>query len=132
MNPQTAADAYRSASIENAPPVKVVRLMYEGALRFIDQAGEMDPVDQAAEFVDRIDRARTVVAELRIALDPASDPELCERLSSLYLFIEERLNETLQTRDAADAAPARAVIETLLDGWRQIELEQTPAPGRQA
>ena len=38
MDSRTAAGAYREAAFENAPPIKIIRMLYSGALRYIDQA----------------------------------------------------------------------------------------------
>ena len=38
MLPNNPAQAYQSAAIENAPPLKVIRMLYAGALRFLGQA----------------------------------------------------------------------------------------------
>ena len=66
MDPRAAADAYRSSSIENAPPIKIVRLLYQGALRFLDQAAREDPSDPTSGFLNLIGRADAIITELRL------------------------------------------------------------------
>lgn len=50
MKQGNAAAAYKAARFENAPPLKLVQLMYEGALRFLDQAEAALAVPEVARF----------------------------------------------------------------------------------
>ncbi len=123
MNPgSAAAAAYKSARYESAPPLKLVQLMYEGALRFLEQAETALAAADGARFQERCLRAQAVVSELRLALDPQQAPELSESLSALYLFAEGEIRAAMAAESAAPLAPAREVLDTLLDGWRKLEV----------
>jgi flagellar protein FliS len=125
---RSAISAYRQATYEGAPPLKIVRLMYEGALRFLAQARALDPARQPAEFAGKLDRAVAVVEELRLSLDPAHAPELTRNLSSLYFFVEERIQAARAQRNAEPLSAAERVLTTLLEAWAGLELP--PAPPR--
>lgn len=127
MNPKSAAAAYREAALENAPPLKVVHLLYEGALRFIDQAVQVDPGTEPLAFQEKLGRADAVVSELRLSLDHGPAPELSERLDALYLFVEERLRTAILDRSTEPLPAARNVLETLLDGWKEVDLQSRGA-----
>lgn len=116
----SAADAYKQAALESAPPLKIVRLLYAGAIRFLDHAGRIDPLARPAEFNAKLARADAIVTELRCALDRNQAPELCERLERLYAFAEARISEAVLARSAAPIADARKVLATLLEGWEQV------------
>lgn len=122
MNPRNAASAYRESSIENAPPIKIVRMLYQGALRFLERAdaASVDPAD--AQFLYLVTRAESIVTELRIALEPAHAPQVAENLEQLYLFVEERLRHAVLTKSKAPLAEARAVLTNLLDAWQRVEV----------
>ena len=64
---RSAADAYKSSSVENAPGIKVIRMLYEGALRFLDRALALETDDP--QFGVWVTRADAVITELRLALD---------------------------------------------------------------
>jgi flagellar secretion chaperone FliS len=123
MKPRSSAAAYGASRIENAPPLELVRLMYEGALRFLDQAQSARDAAQAARFQERCLRAQSVVAELRLALDPAQAPELARDLAELYLFAEGEIRRAMAESSPEPLAPVREVLATLLDGWRRLEIE---------
>ena len=118
----SAAAAYREAHIHNAPPLKLVQMLYEGALRFLDQAETALGAADGARFQERCLRAVAIVAELRLALDPAQAPELAANLEALYLFAEEAIRNAMRTDASAPLEPARDVLRTLLDGWKRLEL----------
>jgi flagellar protein FliS len=128
MNAHSAAETYRRQSIENAPPVKVVQLLYAGALRFLDQALASEPADPA--FAAGIGRADEIVVELRLALDDSAAPELAGSLRQLYLYVEERLAEASVQRQHPPARVARDILARLQQGWLGLELA-APAGGPQ-
>ena len=130
MESRHAALAYKDASIESAPPIQIVRLLYQGALRFLDNAAETDPIAERARFDDALLRADAVVAELRLALEHEQAPELTEQLSRLYLFIEERIRAALRERSTQPIGEARAILARLNDAWSQLDVGAAADPQR--
>ncbi len=128
MDPRHVASAYKEACFEHAPPLKIVHMMYEGALRFIAQAERLDPQAAYRDFHDRLSRAEAVVSELRLCLDHTEALEIGRQLSTLYLFVEGKLREALLRKTCEPLVPAREVLETLLDGWKRIDLAGLEKP----
>lgn len=123
MNSHDAARAYTQHSIENAPPVKITRMLYEGAIRFIDRALLCEPSDPRSQYGHWIGRADAIVVELRCALDHDAGGSGSHDLERLYLYCEERMADAVARRDATPLHEARKVLATLLDGWRNIETQ---------
>ena len=123
MDSRTVRDAYRESTLETAPPIKVVRLLYEGALRFLDQAAAADPKDPHSRFVDGLTRADLIVTELRLSLEHQQAPQVAAGLEQLYLFTENRIQAALQQRDTAPIAEARDVLARLFDAWSQVAID---------
>jgi flagellar protein FliS len=117
-----AAAAYLAASLENAPPLKIVLELYKGALRALERARRMDPEVDRAAFVHELVRADRIVSELRFSIDPDPSPELAARLEGLYLFVESQVAEALAERSAEPLVSALAVLTRLNEGWRGIDL----------
>src|SRR5262245_18603067 len=123
-NPFSAASSvYRQVSFEAAPPLKIVHMMYEGALRFLGHAADIDPIRDCRAFSEKLRRASDVISELRLALEPSHSQDLCDKLTSLYLFVERRIQDALLERRVEPLADARLVLGTLLDGWKRVGLE---------
>jgi len=115
MKNRSAADVYKAASVETAPPLKLVHMLYEGALRFISRAEEAGV--QTKEAGAWIGRADAIIKELRISLDPTRDVEVCEQLEGLYLFCEEELSRAVRENDMAGLANATEILGILKDAW---------------
>lgn len=122
MQPHDATAAYREASLEHAPPIKIVRLLYQGALRNIEKARRALEQDEVAAFTDALHRADAIVAELRFCLDHSVAPDLAGQLESLYLFAEERLAFALGERRMDAADEAAQVLKRLLSAWSELEV----------
>jgi len=120
MDSRTVSDVYLESTLETAPPIKVVRLLYEGALRFLDQAAAADAKHPRSPFVDCLTRADLIVAELRLSLEHQQAPQVAADLERLYLFAEGRIQEALRLREHAPIAEARAVLVRLFDAWSQV------------
>lgn len=123
MNTEThsAAETYRRATIENAPPAKLIRLLYEGAIRFLMQAEDCLDEDPQEQFASLVGRADDIIVELRLCLDPAHAPQIAENLRSLYLYCESQLATGLVEREKSFLVRAREVLTTLLSAWREVE-----------
>jgi len=117
----SAASLYAQESIENAPPVKIVRIMYQGAIRFLDSASACDPCAPASKFQHWLARADEVVVELRLALEPGPAPEIARALSELYVFVEDAIRRARLEQSVEPLAPARTVLAKLLESWTAID-----------
>ncbi|MBI1379855.1 MAG: flagellar export chaperone FliS [Planctomycetaceae bacterium] len=127
MQPQDATAAYREASLENAPPIKIVRMLYQGALRNIEKSRRALEQEDQNQFVEGLHKTDAIVAELRFCLDHAAAPELSLQLESLYLFAEERLAVALEQRNIGPADEAGAVLRQLLSAWTSLEIDGATA-----
>ncbi len=118
---RSVADQYLEDAVENAPPVKLVRMLVEGAVRFLDRAIATDPKADRRSFVHWAKRADSIVIELRMALEPVEGSDLVPNLEKLYLFCEERVGQALAQDDPEPLREARKILAVLLDAWTRIE-----------
>lgn len=123
MNNRAAAEAYRNATFENAPPIKLVRLLYEGAIRFLETARNEDPKNPYSQFVDLCGKADAIVSELRLALDPEPNPGIAADLERLYLYVEDRIGIATLERSTEPLGESAQVLRTLLEAWNHVEVE---------
>jgi flagellar protein FliS len=116
-----AADQYLESAVESAPPVKLVRMLVEGAVRFLDRALAASPKTDRSAFVHWSTKADAIVIELRLSLIPIEGSDVAPNLEKLYLFCEERIGKALATDDHEPLREARKVLAVLLDAWMRIE-----------
>lgn len=118
MKNAQAAATYRLAQFESAPPVKIVQMLYSGAIRFLRLAKEMDP--SAQEYRDNIRRAEDIICELRASLNHEPNADLTANLERLYLFMQEQLGHAVLERDPQVIDATIEILTTLLDGWKEV------------
>lgn len=124
MDPRTAAAAYRMASIENAPPIKIVRMLYLGALRYLDNAAKEDPENPESRFLYWLGRTDAIVTELRLAIDKSQGGDVVENLEKLYIYCEDEIGKAGLERSTDRIAGIRRVLEVLLDAWQHVEIDE--------
>lgn len=123
-----AAEAYLTASVENAPPIKIVRMLYQGALRFLLQAEAEDPKDPHSNFIEHCGNADAIVAELRMSLrEDVGGEDVVEQLKGLYLFCEGEIGRAMLDRTTEPLPGTRAVLMKLLEAWQHVEVQGSRA-----
>lgn len=130
MRTQDAANTYRQESVENAPPIKILRMLCAGALRFMDRAAACDPQDPGSQFVHFVYKAEGIVTELRLTLDPEVAPEFVANMRELYLFVDAELQKALVERSVEPIVDARKVFARLAEAWSEIEVSGQPGGAR--
>ena len=116
------AAAYQSTSFEAAPPLKILRMLYAGALKFIDQARKMELPADNVKFNDRLQRAEAIVSELRCSLDATQAPELSNQLDSLYVYVASQIGEGVLEREKEPLDNAHKILSSLKEAWDQLEV----------
>src|SRR5437879_5517479 len=92
MNPQ-AAQNYLRTKVLTATPEQLQLMLYDGAIRFADQARPALLKQDFEGSYNAISRAQKIIAELSASLKHDVAPELCGKLSALYNFVYRKLIE---------------------------------------
>ena len=121
------AQAYYQTQIQSRSPLELVVMLYDGALRFLQQTIDaMESGDLVAKR-DSLSRSMAIVAELHGMLDLEQGGEVAASLDSLYTYMMERLTTANQQRDAAPVAEVMRLMSGLRDAWSQIAQAPPPA-----
>ena len=105
MNPQGAQN-YLRTRVFTATPEQLQMMLYDGAIRFSEQARPaLEKKDWEASY-NMISRAQKIITELTCTLKHEVAPELCGRLAALYSYVYRKLVEasTDHTIEALDDA----------------------------
>lgn len=94
---------------------ELVLMLYDGAIRFMDQAKEK--IGDAEARHNLLIRAQNVVLELLYALDRKSGGAVAENLAGLYTYTYQRLVEANVMGDAEKITEAREIIAKLREAW---------------
>lgn len=139
---------YQATAVTQADPVKLVEMMYEGAVRFMRIAQHCIEQGDMEGAHNGILRAYAIVAELMATLDFEQGGEIAARLEQCYDYVLHLLKEANIKKDPAMLKQAQEIIEPLLESWRDaftngagtaqpsasnaVDGAETPSSGRPA
>ncbi|MDP8224540.1 MAG: flagellar export chaperone FliS [Candidatus Lernaella stagnicola] len=112
--------SYRTTNVSTANRLKLLIMLYEGAIRFCSQAQQaMHNKDLAAKG-QAISKSLAIINELRSTLDHSQAPELSQNLERLYDFINDRLIKANIGNDIGALMEAMKVIKILYSAWTDL------------
>ena len=119
VNTRHGLAAYNRGQVGSADPLRIVVLLYEGAIRFLGQAKER--FDDPATRGMALGRAHRIVSELLAALDYEKGGEIATNLDSIYHYLLDEI-----TRANVECSPKNLdrmceILRDLLSGWTSIE-----------
>ena len=121
IHTQTVHAAYQTGQISSAGPLRIIILLYEGALRFSRQA--LDQFGDPASRGQALGRAHRIISELMAALDHEHGNEIAENLDDLYGYMLDSLITANVSGDQKALQSVINVLNTLLPAWREIECQ---------
>jgi len=92
MNNQ-AAQNYLRTKVFTATPEQLQLMLYDGAIRFAEQAKVALEKKDYENSYNGLSRAQKIITELASSLKREVAPELCDKLAGLYNFIYRKLLE---------------------------------------
>ncbi|MBI5575340.1 MAG: flagellar export chaperone FliS [Deltaproteobacteria bacterium] len=120
-------DAYRKATIDTSDNVRVVSLLFDGAMNFLKIARmKMEERDIPGKGI-YIGKATAIVGELASSLNMEEGGEIARNLRRLYDFILDRLLQANLKNDAAALGEAINILEVLRGAWKEMERIQVAA-----
>lgn len=119
MNPQ-AAQNYLRAKVMTATPEQLQMMLFDGALRFGDQAKGFLAERRYDKSFEAMSKMQKIVIELRCSLRPEVDPLLCERLAGIYMYVYKRLIVANSERDAEALDEALKLMKFQRETWAML------------
>lgn len=122
MNLANTANMYKNQQIMTASPEELTLMLYNGAVRFVNES--MQALDQGnLEKANSANlRAQDIVKEFMSTLD--MQYEISHNLMALYDYIEFRLIQGNLKKDKQQLSEARDMLLELRDTWTQV-IKQT-------
>lgn len=121
MAPVNATLEYTKNAVMTASKGKLIVMMYDGAIRFAEQARFHGSRGAYAACGTAISNCYNVISELKVALNPEPGGEvgkkLTDDLSALYAFILEKLVEANVERNMQNIEDVIELLTTLREGW---------------
>jgi flagellar protein FliS len=126
VNPK-ARQVYTESAVLTATPEQLVLMLYDGAIRFLNQAASAYESGDRALARVKIYRGSAILNELNLSLDLAQG-EVAARLRSLYLFMKRELANAQVGQDAGRIRGIVTLLSELRDAWRQAMSEGIRVP----
>ena len=115
-----AARQYQRQAILTASKEKLVVMLYDGALRFMDRGLQAFESGNTAGVGEALSKAFAVVGELRSTIDHDQGGEVARDLERLYGFVQDRIVSANRDRESNHLVEAREIMATLKEGWDAI------------
>ena len=123
--------SYQQVAAQTASPGQLIQMLYDGAVRFLNQAIDgfrlEDPAGMNECVHNNLQRAQAIIDELNNSLDLSSGGELADRLRGLYNYMDRRLDESNRSKSREGIEEVLRLITGLRDAWTEM-LSQDGAP----
>lgn len=110
--------AYTRSSVLTAPPERLVLMLYDGAIRSLNQAAEAMQFENASRAREGLRRAEAIIDELNLCLD-MSYGQISEPLRAIYLFCKRHLLESSLRQDPDGVRTVASLLTELREAWEQ-------------
>jgi flagellar secretion chaperone FliS len=107
-------------AVYGASPVGLVVLLYEGAIRAIQQAKVLMNHQRFEEKGLMINKAVDIIEGLRVALDHSHDPSLSLNLEDLYVYAKFRLGVANMKNDPEILDEVANLLGVILPSWQEL------------
>ena len=116
--------AYRQVATLTATPGQLVLMLYDGAIRFLEQARVGFTRDDPLEFNQTINnhviKAQAIINELNLYLDMEQGGDCARNFRRLYDYLDRRLQESNQRKEEAGILDVIRRLTVLRNAWSEM------------
>ena len=118
-NPQAAAN-YLKMRVMTATPEQLQMMLYDGAIRFCEQARIALVANDYEKSYTMISRVQKIISEMSSTLKHDVFPELCGKLAALYNFAYRKLIEANVDHKIESLDEALGVLRFQRETWAML------------
>jgi flagellar secretion chaperone FliS len=114
------ADNYLRVKVMTATPEQLQMMLYDGALRFCEQARvalEKKNFDQSYTLISRVQK---ILTEMSCTLKHDVAPDICSKLAALYTYAYRKLIEANVKHDMDSLDEATKVLRYQRETWAML------------
>ncbi|EPG76035.1 flagellar protein FliS [Leptospira fainei serovar Hurstbridge str. BUT 6] len=130
-----SVEQYKSNEISTVSQGRLIVMLYEGAIRFLNVAMENNTPRKYDVVNNNILKAQDIVTELMLALNLEDGGEVANNLLGIYVYVKKRLLEANMRKDSEIMKEIIKYLEDLKNAWDEVEKKEKgsvvamPAPG---
>ncbi|CUU10429.1 MAG: flagellar export chaperone FliS [Fimbriimonadales bacterium] len=121
-------DRYLETAVETASPARLIVMLYDGAIRFINNAIDAMQNRQYEQQNYYLQRAQKILAELISSLDFDKGGEIAENLFRLYTYMYNQLVEANLQDSVERAQHVVNLLSELREAWDTIASQGEAVP----
>ena len=114
---QNPYEKYRNNAINTATKEELTLMLYDGAVKFCNQALASMEVKDHLKTNELIRKVQNIVREFQITLDKKHD--IANQLDLLYDYLHRRLLEANLKKDTEMLTEVRDHLRSLRDTWKE-------------
>lgn len=118
---------YKETQINTANQGKLIVMLYDGAIRFLNVAIENMDLKTYDIVNNNIIKAQDIITELLLSLNMKEGGQISSNLFNLYLFFKKRLLEANIQKDVEMIRDVLNQLIILRNAWDKISAKETPA-----
>jgi flagellar protein FliS len=122
------AMAYRTVGAQSSSPLELVVMLYDGAIRFLQEARDANDRQDVWGRARGTSKALAIVAELHNTLNLDEGENLAHELDRLYDYMMGRLLDVTMKRDNSALEEVQGLLRTIREGWVQASAASPPRP----
>lgn len=115
MNASTMSNTYKNQQIMTARPEDLTLMLYNGAIRFVNESIQAIETGDLSKANNANLRAQEIIREFIATLDMQYD--IAKQLFLMYDYIEYRLIQANIKKDLTQLEEAKGLITELRDAW---------------
>ena len=118
MNPNnTNTNEYLKTKVLTASPEQLQLMLYDGAIRFCEQARVAIENKQIEESYKSISKAEKIVMELCLSMKEDVAPDTCTNMRRLYMFCYDRLVHANMKKDLDALNESLDILRHIRKTW---------------
>lgn len=110
--------SYKQNSVNTASPGELTLMLYNGCLKFINQAKKAIEENNIEAKNTNIQKAQNIIQELMVTLN--MDLEISKNMMSLYDFMRRRLIDANIKGDVAILSEVEELVTDFRDTWKEV------------
>lgn len=124
-NPNSAAHLkqYQQTQIQTATPEKLLIMLYNGAINFLNKAKVYIEQKDYAQTNTFLLKAQAIISEFMNTIDWDPNPEFAQNLYSLYEFMNNTLIQANINKDSEKIDVVIDLLKTLKSAWEEAAIK---------
>lgn len=119
--------AYLESEVLQAEPLKLVQLLYRGAIEAVRKARTHVRQGEIRPRSEQITKAMDIITELATSVDRERGGELAMNLVELYDYMQRQLQAANFQQVEGPLAEVESLLSTVAEAWDQIAPEPASA-----